>query len=243
MIRRTDALAAIALCVAAELEVVLSGLGPGAALLAALATLPFALRRRLPAVPFLAAGVLVPVLELAFGSVWLEPANAPIYVLAASAWVLGAAPLPVALAALGACVAIAAGDDTAFIAVLAGLPWACARLVRVYRERAGELQALAAQLADEREMSERVAIAVERERMAREVHDAIAHAVGGMELQAAGAEQVLATDPAAPEKRRGADARPRQRLAEGGRRTGPRGVRDPRRSHCVGRRREWIVDC
>ena len=190
-----DLLFALYLFAAAEIEVALSGLGLGAALLAALATLPFALRRRLPAAPFLAAGVLVPALELAFGPVWLEPANAPIFVLVATAWTLGAAPLPVALAAIGACIALSAGDDTGFMAVLAGLPWACARAVQAHRERAAELRALAAQLADERAMSERLAVARERERMAREVHDAIAHAVGGMELQAAGAEQVLAADP------------------------------------------------
>ena len=139
--------------------------------------------------------MVVPALSALSGVDWGEDANAPLFVLLAAAWTLGAARPAIALPALAACFALAAGEDPGFMVVVTGLPYLCARAVHAHRERGAELRALAAQLEDERAMSERLGVAQERERMAREVHDAIAHAVGEMAIQAAGAEEVLGSDP------------------------------------------------
>jgi signal transduction histidine kinase len=56
-------------------------------------------------------------------------------------------------------------------------------LLRREKERAAELAALAAQLAAEREARARDAVAEERTRIARELHDAVAHTVSVMVLQ------------------------------------------------------------
>ena len=87
------------------------------------------------------------------------------------------------------------GEDYAFLLLLVGVPWLSGRGVRAYRVQAARLRELASRLEEERAVSERVAVARERHRMAHETHDAIAHAVGEMVLQASGAEQVLAREP------------------------------------------------
>jgi signal transduction histidine kinase len=104
--------------------------------------------------------------------------------------VVGAAAWLVALEAIWG-----DGQDYAFIVLLLGVPWLSGRGVRRYRQQAGRLRELATRLERERAVSERVAVARERQRMAHEAHDAIAHAVGEMVLQASGAEEVLERDP------------------------------------------------
>ncbi|PWB97714.1 sensor histidine kinase [Salinibacterium hongtaonis] len=67
--------------------------------------------------------------------------------------------------------------------------WAAARQRAVLEERTAEL-------ADEREHSMRQAIALDRVRIARELHDVVAHHVSVMGVQAGAARRVLATDAA-----------------------------------------------
>jgi signal transduction histidine kinase len=193
-----------ALLIAAELEVVLGGLGADCAALAAIATLPLAVRRCMPVVSFACVAVLAPTLDRALGIPWGEDANALVFLVLLAAYSVGAhAPPRRSLAAvLGAVVWLAAlealwgdGDDFAFPLLLIGLPWLSGRGVRAYRVQAARLRELAARLEEERSVSERFAVARERHRMAHETHDAIAHAVGEMVLQASGAEQVLAREP------------------------------------------------
>jgi signal transduction histidine kinase len=193
-----------ALLVAAELEIVLDGLGADCAALAALATLPLALRRRLPVASFGCVAVLVPTLDRALGSPWGSNANALVFVVLAAAYSVGAhAPLRRSLPALlGAAAWLATleavwgdGEDYAFFVLLLGVPWLSGRGVRRYRRQAERLREVATRLERERAVSERVAIARERHRMAHETHDAIAHAVGEMVLQASGALEVLERDP------------------------------------------------
>jgi signal transduction histidine kinase len=188
----------------AELEVVLGGLGAECAALAALATLPLALRRRLPIVSFACVAVLAPTLDRALGTSWGQNANALVFLVLAASYSVGAhAPLRRSLpAVVGAAAWLAAleaiggdGQDYAFLVPLLGVPWLSGRGVRRYRDQAGRLRELATRLDRERAVSERVAVARERERMAHETHDAIAHAVGEMVLQASGAEAVLERDP------------------------------------------------
>jgi signal transduction histidine kinase len=193
-----------ALLVAAELEVVLGGLGADCAALAAVATLPFAVRRSMPVVSFGCVAVLAPTLDRALGVPWGEDANALVFLILLASYGVGAHALPgrslaamlVAIAWLAALEAVwGDGEDYAFVVLLIGVPWLSGRVVRAYRVQAARLRELASRLEEERAVSERVAVARERHRMARETHDAIAHAVGEMVLQASGAEQVLAREP------------------------------------------------
>lgn len=72
--------------------------------------------------------------------------------------------------------------------------WGVGRLVRSWRLRAVELERLTGQLAAERDARAREAVTVERARIARELHDVIAHNVSVMSVQAAAADRVLDGD-------------------------------------------------
>jgi signal transduction histidine kinase len=92
------------------------------------------------------------------------------------------------VAAFGVVVVVVQGilDDLAFVVVLLAGSWLAGRTVRRGRLRAAELQQLAAELAREREEKAELAVALERARLARELHDVVAHAVSVMVVQAGG---------------------------------------------------------
>jgi signal transduction histidine kinase len=73
--------------------------------------------------------------------------------------------------------------------------WLLGRWVRQRRRRTDDLQQHAADLEADREALAREAVADERARIAREMHDSVAHSVSVMVLQAGAAEQVLAASP------------------------------------------------
>jgi signal transduction histidine kinase len=73
--------------------------------------------------------------------------------------------------------------------------WLLGRWVRQRRQRTAELEHHAADLEADRAALAREAVADERARIAREMHDAVAHSVSVIVLQAGAAEQVLATSP------------------------------------------------
>jgi signal transduction histidine kinase len=87
-------------------------------------------------------------------------------------------------------------SDIAFtgVIVVAG-PWFAGRALRGWRERAGELEALTESLREEREHRARAAVLDERARIAREMHDVVAHSVSLMVVQAGGARRMLDEDP------------------------------------------------
>jgi signal transduction histidine kinase len=75
-------------------------------------------------------------------------------------------------------------------------PWVAGRAARNQTMLARELAEKAERAEHARDEDERRAIAVERNRIARELHDVLAHNLSVMVVQAAGARQVLEKDPA-----------------------------------------------
>jgi signal transduction histidine kinase len=84
--------------------------------------------------------------------------------------------------------------DWAFIVVIFGSAWSVGRVVRAHRQLATELTRTNEELEAERARTTRLAVSEERTRIAREVHDVLAHTVSVMILQAEAAEALLATD-------------------------------------------------
>lgn len=88
-------------------------------------------------------------------------------------------------------------SDKEFTAlVLVGAPWFAGRALHRQRERSTELTAHNDRLRIERDQRARDAVAAERTRIARDLHDVIAHSVSVMIVQAGAAEQVLDASPA-----------------------------------------------
>lgn len=86
--------------------------------------------------------------------------------------------------------------DLLFIAMILGGAWLGGRAMRYRRERERVLERLTIDLEREREEKARAAVAEERVRIARELHDVVAHAISVIVLQARGGRRSLTTDPA-----------------------------------------------
>ncbi|HEY3560310.1 MAG TPA: histidine kinase [Kribbella sp.] len=78
--------------------------------------------------------------------------------------------------------------DVVFVCTLAATPFVLGRMVRKLAEQA-------TQLAQQQELIRREAVRDERDRIARELHDIVAHSVSAMVVQATVAADVLRTDP------------------------------------------------
>jgi signal transduction histidine kinase len=81
--------------------------------------------------------------------------------------------------------------------VLTLAPWLAGRAARRYWSQARRLDALNVELEHRREEDVRAAARDERARIARELHDVVAHSISVMVVQAGAAEQVLAGPPEA----------------------------------------------
>ena len=88
---------------------------------------------------------------------------------------------------------MASGNALAPIAWLTGA-WAVGAIIRGRRLRTAELEQLTAELAQQRDLQAQAAVAVERGRIARELHDVVAHNVSMMVVQAGAADRVLEGD-------------------------------------------------
>jgi signal transduction histidine kinase len=201
-----DALLALTLAVVLELQVVLGG-EPGAApasVVAALAiTVPLAWRRRAPLTVALAYAVITPLQGFLGGELFTgdPPLIGALAAGAVTYYSLGAhAPDRRATAGLLAGVAgmwtgvLASGEvdvqSFVFSAGLVGLaPWLAGRANRARRLRAEALDR-------ERDQRARAAASEERQRIARELHDVVAHGVVLMVLQAQGARRIIDHDTA-----------------------------------------------
>ncbi|MFI1160398.1 sensor histidine kinase [Streptomyces sioyaensis] len=87
-----------------------------------------------------------------------------------------------------------------FLAVPFALAWVLGDSVRTRRAYYAQLEERAAQLEKERDARAKVAVAAERARIARELHDVVAHNVSVMVVQADGAAYVLDAAPEQCEK-------------------------------------------
>ncbi len=86
-------------------------------------------------------------------------------------------------------------SEVPFELVVVAAVWSVGRVVHRQRTRADALSEHADGLERRRDHEARAAVGLERRRIARELHDVIAHSVSLMGVQAAAAEQVLALDP------------------------------------------------
>jgi signal transduction histidine kinase len=181
------------------------GRGPLQVCLALGCTLPLAWRVRYPiatvAVITAAGGLLVAVaaphqapFEVFIGSV-LASYSIGAHTAGARRWLgLGlmfgvGLPFMVAAGSRG----MATGNTLAPIAWLAGA-WAVGAIIRGRRLRTADLELLTAELAVQRDLQAQAAVAVERGRIARELHDVVAHNVSMMVVQAGAADRVLEGD-------------------------------------------------
>jgi signal transduction histidine kinase len=78
---------------------------------------------------------------------------------------------------------------------IAAIAWLIGHVLRANNERNAELRERAERLERERDAEARAAVAEERTRIAREMHDVVAHSLSVMVVQAEAAEEMLARDP------------------------------------------------
>ena len=90
------------------------------------------------------------------------------------------------------------GSDYPIVLALFGLaPWAAGRAVRARQRQAAALRELTVELEREQEHHASAAAAGERARIARELHDVVAHSVSLIAVQAGAAGRVIDSQPAA----------------------------------------------
>jgi signal transduction histidine kinase len=96
---------------------------------------------------------------------------------------------------LAVCLVSTPGDIFFPVAIFAILPWVIGRVIRNQTELARELTEKAEREQIAREDEEHRAVAGERARVARELHDVLAHNLSVMVIQAAAARRVVDRDP------------------------------------------------
>jgi signal transduction histidine kinase len=206
---RPDLLFALGLAVLAQVEIWLQEIDAEHAIYAALAlpmTLAVAWRVRAPlavlavvAGTFLPSALLFPLSgDAAFG-VWVALLVA-LYSVGAhtGGWQAVAGVLAMLAVVFGVVAADPEGADPGsyvFFLFVVGGPWLAGRAIRHRRISERHLEARALTAEREREEKARAAVAEERVRIARELHDVVAHAISVIVVQARGGRRSLATEP------------------------------------------------
>jgi signal transduction histidine kinase len=90
----------------------------------------------------------------------------------------------------------ATAGDYFFPGMFVVIAWLCGRAVRTHTRLTEELHEAAVRAREAGEEHARTAAADERRRIAREMHDVVAHSVSVMVVQAGGARRILERDPA-----------------------------------------------
>lgn len=161
-------------------------------------TVPLAWRRRWPF--WVSLAIFGSIGARALGTEPLELYGPPIAALVATFTVasyasLRDALLAAAFAALSLSLAVVNGSgtdaapDPLASAILYGSVWLVGRVVGVRNERARQLH-------EDRDRHAAEAVAEERARIAREMHDAVSHSLAAIVMQSAGAQNIIDSDPA-----------------------------------------------
>jgi signal transduction histidine kinase len=158
-------------------------------------------------------------------SITVQPTGTGVLALSLIAYVAGArlqlrtGIAVVSLATLAMVVAVALQDQSSAISIsssvlLAALLFALARLNKRAEDDRERAEIASAELADARDRELESAAIAERGRIARELHDVLAHSLSGLSLQLEGA-RLLAERDGAPEELRDSLARARRLAADG----------------------------
>jgi signal transduction histidine kinase len=203
-----DVAVAVVACVVAELELALSHAIQGPAwvnaVAAAGATLPVAFRRRWPLAAAITLAAVVAWQEALHGDLTENSITPlltfPMVVYAVSAWCdrrRAFVGLVAVLVLIWTEVLLADNtvtSDFLFTALLVFGPWLVGRIVATRVELAAELSDKADRLEREQDKQAQLAVAQERARIARELHDVVAHNVSVMVVQAAAARRMIDHD-------------------------------------------------
>ena len=226
MARTADLLVVVLLVVTGQVQAWTADLANGPAVQSVLvgaATVPLLVRRRHP----------LPVVTVVVVAAWLQfrlggDLAQPFFGVALATYSVGSwasrRPAAVGLAATMACLLaidvprLRDGEpwDDVLPAwgVMLGV-WALGRWVRSRRRELDQLAEEATGLRQTREAATRAAVAAERARIARELHDLVAHSMGIIVIQAQAAQRVLHRDPAAADEAlRAIERSGRQGMAE-----------------------------
>ncbi|WP_433414728.1 sensor histidine kinase [Microtetraspora malaysiensis] len=185
---------------------VMAGDGAATALIASVAmTAPVVWRRRRPLLAVLIGWSALFVQEGLGADITSQGYAAVIALILTVYSVAAYAPLRRALVGLVAALALVWGSipfaasqtvaDFAFTGLITLAPWLAGRTIRDRQLRITELRRLARELEHEREERAREARDAERSRIAREMHDVLAHTVSVVVVQLGAVEHIVESDP------------------------------------------------